>query len=353
MIWRELFHVAPQARQLALEEVLINSVAKKEAPPSFRFLFFKPPSVLVGFHQCVEQEVNVAAVRKLRWQIGRRPTGGGTIVMGPDQLGWEAYYRLDEGLPTHPLEAMQAWAGAVSKGLREIGLNANFRPKNDIEVNGRKISGLGAFTVGEGVSVVGTVIMDMNVSQMLEVTKISAEKISDKAIQSMEERVTSLRRELGHFISARVVMEKIREGIMDTFKIQFRKGELNNTEKKMLPELQKRYASRRWIYGERAALKGSGFGEAVLKTPGGLIRAQTKMDRGILQHVLITGDFFAQPSRSILDLEARLKWIRAEAQEIRDTVTSFFNETKPVIPGVTPDDFSSVVVSAVESAKPR
>ena len=79
-----------QAIILAGEEALLMSISMGSSP-ILRFVIFSPPAVLIGYHQSVEQEVNIEEVKKRGREIGRRPTGGGTIIMRPWQLGWEIY----------------------------------------------------------------------------------------------------------------------------------------------------------------------------------------------------------------------------------------------------------------------
>jgi lipoate-protein ligase A len=171
------------------------------------------------------------------------------------------------------------------KAFHNLGVTkATFRPKNDIEVNGRKISGTGIYTEYDGVLFCGTVLLDFNVELMLKLLKLPIEKLSDKVVKSFEERLTTVKRELGFKPSIDDVVE-----LME------------------LEEVIKKYRSDEWVYGFR---RGSGFNRVCThKTPAGLLRIHVKVFEDVLESILITGDFFTYPNTLIYDVEARLNII--------------------------------------------
>ena len=83
-----------------------------------------------------------------------------------------------------------------------LGVDAQFRPRNDIEVDGRKISGTGGAFDGDALMYQGTLLIQFDVEKMLRVLRIPAEKLSDKAIASARERVANLADLLGEAPSA-------------------------------------------------------------------------------------------------------------------------------------------------------
>ncbi len=85
------------------------------------------------------------------------------------------------------------------------------------------------------------------------------------------------------------------------------------------------------------------------KTPGGLIRVALSLDsrRNRIKTIIITGDFFAHPSRTILDLESALKDVEAEEPVITSIIMNFFNTRDPVILGTRPEDFIRTIMEAL------
>jgi lipoate-protein ligase A len=89
---------------------------------------------------------------------------------------------------------------------------------------------------------------------------------------------------------------------------------------------------------------------SVLKAPGGLIRISVAVDAKarIIGQILITGDFFAYPKRTIFDLESLFKNSRASSSQIEEIVRTFWADRKPEIPGVGPDHLTQAIKEAVQ-----
>lgn len=137
------------AEGLACDEALMTPYgrggdgAATQTPATLRLYTYRPHCALVGRYQSVEDEVDLERCRELGVEINRRPTGGGAIIMGPGQLGVALTARApaDET----PRATLKRYAAAVIAGLAALGVAAGFRSKNDLEVGGRKIAGLGLY----------------------------------------------------------------------------------------------------------------------------------------------------------------------------------------------------------------
>src|SRR5512136_2313368 len=134
---------------MALDEVILTAHSRGQAPNTLRFLIFEPHCTLVGYHQAVEQEIRVDYCRQHGIDINRRLTGGGGLYWDAGALGWEVYAPQGHPAIARDVEAMYAQlCGAAVAALARLGVRAAFRPKNDIEVEGRKISGTGGTSLG-------------------------------------------------------------------------------------------------------------------------------------------------------------------------------------------------------------
>ncbi len=152
----------------------------------------------MGFHQAVCEEIREDYCRCRGIEINRRITGGGAILFDESQLGWEVICEksfFGVRLPTQRL--FRTLCEPVIRALGALGLNVNFRPRNDIEIGGRKISGTGGTDSDDAFLFQGTMLTDFDVDTMLKSLKIPVEKLKAKEIDSVKERVTCLRWELG------------------------------------------------------------------------------------------------------------------------------------------------------------
>ena len=146
---------------IAFDPALIELRQQDEVPDTIRFMRF-PPTALIGRHQDLSREVNLDYCADDGIGVVRRVTGGGAIYLDEGQLGWElVFHRGSLGIANLP-DLAAAICNAAAIGLRELGVNAKFRPRNDIEVDGRKISGTGGFFDGDILIYQGTVLVDMN-----------------------------------------------------------------------------------------------------------------------------------------------------------------------------------------------
>src|SRR6266567_3851602 len=131
------------AAGLAVDEALMLRHGRGRSGPTTLRLYSYRDCALIGRYQSLADEIDGAAGARLGVQVGRRPTGGGAIVMTPAQLGVAVTARAVA--EESPREALARYARGVIAGLGLLGIEAHFRHKNDLEVGGRKIAGLGLY----------------------------------------------------------------------------------------------------------------------------------------------------------------------------------------------------------------
>src|SRR5512140_1274629 len=152
--------------QIAFDQALIETRQANAIPDTIRFLRFAP-TVLVGRHQALSHEVRLDHCREHGIRIVRRITGGGAIYLDEGQLGWcLLFHRATLGIASLS-ELARRICEAVAHGLSTLGIDARFRPRNDIEVAGRKLCGTGGFFDGDVLFYQGTVLVDMDPSRMV------------------------------------------------------------------------------------------------------------------------------------------------------------------------------------------
>jgi lipoate-protein ligase A len=343
--------VKSAAENVALDDTLLTCRSRNLIPNTFRFLQFSPHNVLVGFHQTVEQEVRVDYCKQRKIDINRRITGGGAIYLDEPQLGWEVIATRNHSLKSKGMEELyDQMCECTVKGLNRLGIEAKFRPKNDIEVNGRKISGTGGAFEGNAFLFQGTLLTDFDVNTMLRALRIPLEKLKDKEIESVRERVTCLKWELGYVPKIESIKTIIKEEFAKIFNTELQERVLTQDEKILFEKKIKHYQSNDWIYGVRRPMKHRQLLMSAYKAPGGLIRTSLIVDipNKRIQAALITGDFFIHPKRTIFDLEAILKDFTMEEKEIKKKILNFFKEREVEIPGIVPQDFINAILKTIE-----
>ncbi|MEM1666763.1 MAG: DUF116 domain-containing protein [Nitrososphaerota archaeon] len=344
----------PASENMTLDNVILECRARNLVPDTVRFLRFSPPAALVGYHQDVEQEVRLEYAKEKGIDVNRRLTGGGAIYFDSSTIGWEVIASKHSVCTNYSLEwIFKTMCECVVNALKEFGLNACFRPRNDIEIDGRKISGTGGVEREDAFLFQGTLLVNFDVETMIKVLKIPIIKLKDKELESVKKRVTCLKWELGYIPDYEEIKSALIRGFEETLNIELKLGELTNHELELFEKKLSWFGSEEWIFMDRRSLKGSTMVHAVDKKPGGVIHVSLSVDKdaNIIKSVLITGDFFIFPQRAIMDLEAALKFIPADADKIREIVHRIFNEKHVRALSITEDDVVELILEALEKTE--
>ncbi|HUT81649.1 MAG TPA: lipoate--protein ligase [Candidatus Bathyarchaeia archaeon] len=322
----------------------------------------KNPVVCVGYHQIISEEVDLEYCQKNNLPVVRRPLGGGAVYLDAGQLFYQIIARLDnKKLPHSVSKLYETVLQAPIKTYREIGIPANYAPVNDIEANGKKISGNGAAEVGGARILTGNLIFDFNFDEMVKILKVPNEKFRDKIASSLRERLGTIKGFLGKLPDRQKVKKILIEKFEESLDISLR------IEKKLLPkekeiddELQRKYLSEDWLnliehrrseLMEKRKVKISSstqIYEAVYKAPGGLIRLFFEVEKEFIKDMMISGDFSAQPNNAPELIENSLIGTLLHPKHIYAAVSQVFQSEKVDIPGVTPDDFVKAVELSVK-----
>ncbi len=316
-------------QNLALDRALLHSRAAGESPNTLRFMEYSPDAVLVGFHQNTTQELRMDHCIEKGLDIGRRITGGGALYFDQGQLGWEIIAdRAHSALDVNVEALYRVMCEAVALGLRDLGLDACFRPRNDIEVNGRKISGTGGVQEGSAFLFQGTLLTDFDVDGMLRALRIPVEKLKSKELASVRRRVTCLKEQLGVVPPMDEIKAAITHGFEQALGVSFKPRDLLPQELERMEQALTDMSSEEWIHGLRRPLDSRSVLLSRKKTKGGLIRVALVLDSGAhqLQSVLMIGDFFAHPQRAVMDLEAHLKYSSSEPSDLESNIRNFFSQ---------------------------
>lgn len=339
------------AENMTLDAVLLDGRMRGLIPSTLHYLQFSPPSALVGYHQSVEQEIHLNHCRKRGIEVNRRLTGGGAIYLDGAQLGWGLICRRDELRVGGSLSEITAEiCRGVVAGIRRLGVEAQFRPRNDIEVRGRKLSGTGGVFQGNILLYQGTLLMDLDLEAMGNALMISAQKLSAREWGSLRERLTCLKEELGGPPSIELVQKALQQGFQEVLGVRFEEGGLTSWEEKEIKERIDEFRSEEWIHAIQEPPQDVQWLRGNYKASGGLIRLALRVDleRQILKQVLLSGDFFVHPRRLILDLEA---WLRnTPLVSLKENLALFFSRRGMEMLGLEQEDFLHAIEEALISA---
>ena len=237
---------------MALEKVLLSSCTNGNVPNTLHLLEFSP-CVLLGYNQILADEINDDYCLKNRIQINRRISGGDSIYLDGGVLGWEIVAKKNTpGIPGNLNDMYRTICGGVILELSKFGIDASFRPINDVEVEGRKISGSGGTELGDSFIFHGTVLIDFHGDTMAKALKLPAGKQKYSRIRDFETRTVCMRELLAFVPSMAEVKEQLVLAFAELFKVDFEKSGLRREESEMLNAELPLFSSREWIYGKQS-----------------------------------------------------------------------------------------------------
>lgn len=346
--------VADGRQQIAYDAALTELHNAGKVADTVRFMRF-PPTVLVGRHQILANEVHIERCRAEGVGMVRRVTGGGAIYLDEGQVGWELVaHRTTLGLGTLGGHA-QGICEAVAYGIAErFSVPARFRPRNDIEVDGRKIGGTGGYFVGETLVYQGTVLIDMDTARMARLLNIPASKLVRHEASNAATRVVTLKELLGRTPSIEEVHEAVLHGLQIQLGIQVVPTAATSEETYATDVLLRdEIGTDAFVFGTDAPAgeHDEPVYEAARETAGGSLQVQLRLEGNgrarRVREALITGDFFVVPPRLIYDLEAQLRGV--PVHEVSTEVDQFFQLTRPELLSMSASDIRETIALALRS----
>lgn len=315
------------------------------------------PYVCIGYHQDAEQEIDLEFAARHKIPVFRREVGGGAVYLDSNQLFYQ--FILDperHELPANKGELYRFMLAPVVETYRAFGVDAEYKPVNDIIANNRKVSGNGAAEINDMLVVVGNFLLDFNYDMMSKVLRVPDEKFRDKVYKTLQDNLSTFVRETG----TKPDTWKLAEDFMARCEAIFGPLELKTEADAALlskaDRLFEKMYTDEWLFeNDRLRPKiskvkireGVSVIQNVTKTPGGLIRVTAVNEDGYLHNVHISGDFFFYPSTLLTDLEQELEGVRADAVYVNKVIEDFYTENQVETPGIKPSGFASVLLQNI------
>ena len=236
----------PPMLHMAIDEVLTLEVAAGRRKPTLRMWEWDSNAVILGRFQSVRNEVDMDGASKHDITVTRRITGGGAMFVEPQNTITYSLYApesLVRGLSFVDSYAfMDDW---VLQSLRGMGVQAVYRPINDISSAKGKIGGAAQTRRGGAVLHHVMAAYDMNPGTMLEVLRIGREKLSDKGSVSANKRVTPLSEQ------TQMTREAVLDRLVATFDDLYDLSESSLTQEEIAAAeklAREKFSSEEWLY---------------------------------------------------------------------------------------------------------
>lgn len=251
-------------------------MARHLAADDYFFMWQVEPTVIFGRNQLIDTEVDVEYCRANSIQTYRRKSGGGCVYADRDNL------MLSYVTPASNVNlTFNRYMLMVEHLLQKLGIDAKTTGRNDILVEGKKVSG-NAFYHLPGRSIVhGTMLYDTDLEKMVRSTTPSDAKLKSKGVESVRQHVTTLNKYLG--ITIDEFKNFVRANLCD--------GEvvLDDCAVEAIKEIEQGYLTDEFIYGRNPA-----YTSVVKKRIEGVGEFEARMELrdGVLRKINLAGDFF-------------------------------------------------------------
>lgn len=176
----------------------------------------------------------------------RREIGGGTVLLDRDQVFYHVVADVREpGVPARVDRFYRYALEPVMETYCDFGLDAGYRPANDLVVDGRKISGNGAGSFGNHYVLSGSVLLDFDTDLMTKTLDMPGDRFRRRAARLMEQRLTTLRDEVGD-----ASYGEVRDALVERFRDAYGElepAELTDEVRGEMERLRERYRSEEWL----------------------------------------------------------------------------------------------------------
>lgn len=316
----------------------------------------KRPLASIGYFQDAEKEMDLQYCRESGIPFMRREIGGGATYLDENQIFYQLIWRKDSPKFPKAIDEIYTWfSEAPVDTYRYFGIKAEYRAVNDIITKeGRKIAGEGGSDIGDCMVFVGGILLDFDYKTMSRILKVPDEKFRDKVFKTMEENLTTMKRELGMIPPRREVVSVLKE----EFKKRvgpLREGSLNQEIIDKMRELELWMTSKEFLYKKTPRIpRGVKIKEdveilyGIHKAKGGLIRTAEEILEKRLQEITISGDFTFYPKEDLSKMEKGLENVSLEEEKIIGRVEAFYEERKIQSPGVGSKDFATAILNPIK-----
>lgn len=313
------------------------------------------PYVCVGMHQEIAAEVDEAFCAEKGLPIIRRRVGGGAVYLDRNQMFVHFIYPRGKA-PAFAVNLYPMFIEPMVRTYAEIGVAAEYRPINDIQVAGRKIAGAGAASIAEATLFVSSFMFDFDTASMARSLKVPSEKFRDKLKTTLDDYMTTMVKELGEPPARATVKAAFLRHCSETLGITAVEDSPTAAELEAIAAQEQALSDPAWTYRQGRKFVALGvkisagihLTESAYKAPGGLIRVRLLARDGKVGELMFSGDFTCLPPDGVERLAEGLVGVGLDHESLVRTAAATFAGVGIEMPGVTPADIATAVMAAVQ-----
>lgn len=266
------------AWNLAAEEYLLSS-----SHEDCFMLWRNRSAVIVGCNQNTRAQVNAEFLEKYNTPVVRRLSGGGAVY---HDLGNVNFTLIDVSGRDRQMD-FRTYTRPILDHLNRIGVPAVFDGRNDLSLEGRKISGNAQYIHRGRILHHGTLLFDVDLEMLAEALLVDPSKFQDKAVDSIRQRVTNIRPHLPDSVSIEKFVEQLLLSVQESKNA--RRASFSEADRQAIESLaDEKYRRWEWNFGHSPDYNFC----KTTRTTGGTLEVHLNVQRGIIQGVRLYGDYF-------------------------------------------------------------
>lgn len=291
------------AYNIALEAYAFRELMEED---ELFILWINRPSIIIGRHQNTIQEINKEYTDANDIRVVRRLSGGGAVYHDLNNLN----YTIISNKSTEGAFDFKTFSAPVIETLADLGVEASFTGRNDLEIDGKKFCGNAQAYYKGRMMHHGCLLFDVDMSVLSQALKVSKDKIESKGVKSVRARVTNILEQLPEKITVNEFADLLLQKMKDTHP-DMTEYVLSEDELAKIQQLaDEKFGTWDWTYGQAPEYTIS----RDVRYPAGKISTYANVDKSVIQTVKIYGDFFG--IKDVVDVEEALVGVRYEYLDV-------------------------------------
>ncbi len=310
---------------LALEEYCVRNL--DFGNENYLLFYINSPSIIIGKHQNTIEEINPDKVKEKNITVVRRISGGGAVYHDKGNLNFSFLTKHSND----SINNFRKFTEPVTETLKKLGVNAELSGRNDITVDGRKVSGNAQFTNTKSMFSHGTLLFDSHLEDVVEALNVKVDKIESKGIKSVRSRVANIK----EFLKEPLTIEEFRQELIKNIFRDYDEVPVYRLTEKEWEEVYKlsesKYRTWEWNYGRSPEFNI----QKINRFPFGQIDARINVKDGIIQEIKFYGDYLGYGEDE--DISKILIGVRYDDEHLKQALSkvdlnNYFGE-------ITPEEF--------------